>query len=205
MKNNEKGIGAIQVLLVLGLVIIIGFVGWYVWYTQSIARNAQTTAATATKPYVTTSPKGNQNPTVPIAKSSLFKVPELGIQIINIPSSLSDLNYAVNVNGTQPNATYAYFSTISLSNLDKSCSPTGHVSENGALSVSKGTYNSATDLQGNSPDQFVKQMKGFWISYGHPQAACSNSATTEALHVTQTKAFRDLVSNPANIETLQAK
>lgn len=38
-KHNQKGIGAIEALLILVIVGLIGFVGWYVWHSKNQANN----------------------------------------------------------------------------------------------------------------------------------------------------------------------
>jgi len=61
MKKNENGFGAIEGLLAMILIVLIGFVGWYVWHnraakTTTKAPATTTTAATPQQTVATTSP-----------------------------------------------------------------------------------------------------------------------------------------------------
>jgi hypothetical protein len=98
------------------------------------------------------------------------------------------------VHGNDPKGyTSADFSTVTLTNLDKNCSPTGNVSDDGVLTRIEGTH---TYLQ---YFYLVKQFDGFWIGYQHPQSGCSQNENTEAIHMSQTAAFQTLVKDPSNI------
>lgn len=49
MKKNEKGFGAVEALLVLVIVAVLGFVGWYVWHNRATNTAPTTTSASASK------------------------------------------------------------------------------------------------------------------------------------------------------------
>ncbi|GEM_PF-1950596 len=191
-RQNQTG-SVVIVVLALVIVALTGAVGYLVYQNQHKAAQAST-PTTAAVPKTTTTPTA---PTKTTPSPTTFKVPELGIQLLNVPTTINDLNYAVTINSSTLSS--ALFSTISLSNLDKGCSPTGIVS-NGALGRNKGTFDVNNDGLFTT---FVKQFPGFWISYEHPQAACSDNPAAETLHASQTTIFQKLVMNPANIEAIQ--
>lgn len=200
LRNNQSGFSAVEGILIIAVVVLVGVVGYMVYKNHYKATQSAPTVAntSSTAPRKTTTPPTAQ----PVVDDkSTFKITELGIKLVNVPSILSDLNYAVDVDGKQDGSTFAQFSTISLSKLDKSCSPTGKVSDDGGLSKIIGKYDPNAPV-GGSPASFVKQFSSFYISYAHPQAACSNNSATEAIHESQMKAFQALATNPSNIEQL---
>jgi hypothetical protein len=48
MKNNQKGFGLVETLLILVIIGLVGFVGWYVWDSKS-NRGLETGTNTNTK------------------------------------------------------------------------------------------------------------------------------------------------------------
>jgi Tfp pilus assembly protein PilX len=194
-RKNETGFSAVEVLLVLIIFALVGVMGFMVYnnHKKPTTTNATTKTATA-------------KTAAPAAQIATFKIPELGIQLTNIPSTITNLTYYANApsSGVDPNNTTmsqetsvsALFSTQSLTSDDSACS-----AQNGAIGVlarTDGTYidNQPTDMV------FVKQFDGFYIAYNHPQDACSDNSNAEALYVSQTAAFQTLVTDAANIEAL---
>src|SRR4051812_7327602 len=61
MKSNQKGFSAVEGLLILVVVCLIGFIGWYVWRTKSQTdkslNTAASTSATASTSKNTASPQ----------------------------------------------------------------------------------------------------------------------------------------------------
>jgi hypothetical protein len=201
LQKNQSGFSAIEALLILVIVGILGFTGWFVWQAKQNTDKSLTPNSSTTPVIKKKTTTNATSPTKPSpATSATFKIPELGIQIVNVPSSINDLNYAINPNGAASGDTIAEISTITLSKLDPQCSPTGHVSAVGTLASIKGTYDPNSGPQDNTA--FVKQFSGFWISYSHPESQCSDNSTTEALHVSQTATFDTLATNPANLQAL---
>lgn len=196
MKNqhtNERGFTALDIILAVVALSAIGVAVYFALLQQS-AHVAATATPTPTPVKTAASPSPSPTP----ASQSLV-VTELGIQINNVPASLSDLEYAVTLSdSTGKNAD---FSTAKLSQLDVHCSPTGKVSDDGILSRVNGTYKA--DPQAAYQQLFVKQFSGFYISYAHPQAACSDNATTNSLQLAQIGAFQTLVRDPANITAIK--
>ena len=130
---------------------LIGMVGYIVYRNHH-----KTTVATKTTTSTTSTPKATTSQT------DTLKIPELGIQIVNIPSSISDLNYAI-TGKDSTGGSIAEISTASLSKLDQSCSPTGKVSADGTLASYTGIYDANSVPEDNTA--FVKQFSGFWICF----------------------------------------
>jgi len=203
-----KKLGFALTVLGLASVIAVGFSIYIYQQNNKLSsditnKNAQIATlqkqqTTQTTPAPTPTPTPTPTP-APVAAS--FKLSELGIQIVNVPASISDLNYAANPAGTDPSDyVSAAISTLSLSKLDPSCSPSGNVSPDGSLFKVSGTYSSQQKYARYF--QFVKQFGNFWIGYQHPQSTCSANASTEAIHVSQTSTLQTLVTNPSNLEAL---
>jgi len=126
---------------------------------------------------------------------SVLEIPELGIELTNIPVSIKDLNYIVNVRHSDPSGwTSAWFSTTTLTSKDTNCSAS--VGSLGILEKVIGTYRNEHHVA------FVKQYDGFWIAHESPQAPCSEDKDTQDLTMSQLKLFNDLVSNQDNIQLL---
>ncbi len=62
MKKNEKGFGAIEGLLIVVIICMIGFVGWYVWHNRAAKTTPAPTTSTTSTAKVTTY---NRTTTVP--------------------------------------------------------------------------------------------------------------------------------------------
>ena len=82
MKINQKGFGAIEALLFLILLSILGFTGYYVWHSQS---NVNSTYDRAAK-------TSSNTPATSSSSSSKFVFKEIGVQI-NLPAALDGLSY----------------------------------------------------------------------------------------------------------------
>jgi Tfp pilus assembly protein PilE len=183
--QNEKGFSIVEILIVIVIVIAMAAGGYLVYkdHHKTVASAALSTATTTTKSTSST--------------TTTFKVSELGIELLNVPVSISDLTYAIVQNDSY--GIQAQFSTTSLSNLDKRCSPS-LAGEDGGLTRIPGTYDTA-----NPPEEsdFIKQFSGFWINYIQPAGTCSSSSKTMSLEISQTSTFQTLVTNASNIEAIQ--
>ena len=127
-----------------------------------------------------------------------LKIPELGIELVNIPASLADMNYAVNPHGKPSDSMTVAFSTISIGKLSDKCSPSS--TPNGALTRKEGEY---VNFPYKERIPLLKQFKGFWVYYESPQSSCSSDPEAQSLNVTQVKDTRELLSNPDNIQAIQ--
>jgi hypothetical protein len=192
----KSGIIPMKGLLVIIAVLLIGAAGWALYgnvYNKPLAtaQNAPTES-----PVTTPTQSPSTDATQSISQARSLDIPQLGIKIVNIPDSLSDLNYVINPHGSAPGYTSAAFSTVTLTNLDSNCSASGPA-PNGGLTRGEGEYSY------NPHIQLLEQFDGFWISYGHPQGVCTTNEQAEVLNVSQTKDTQTLLSNPDNIQLIK--
>jgi hypothetical protein len=211
LNKNESGFSIIEILLVLVVVATIGLIGWMVYDNHRQVHLPTPTPAGNTLP--TKSSKASQSTAATnegtVTSAGIFEIPPLGIEITNVPTSLSDLEYGgvSSGSGVDPNnktttpvkLTGAYFSTSSLASLDSEClASDGPI---GTLGRADGTY------VNNDPEDdtfFVKQFNGFYITYSHPQYNCykSTSSAAENLQQSQTSTLETLITNPANLQPI---
>ena len=81
MKRGQKGFGAIEALLFLILVSILGFTGYYVYHTRNNTNATYNTAASSSN-------------NVPVSSSSMFVFKEPGLEF-DLPADLKGLAYTV--------------------------------------------------------------------------------------------------------------
>ena len=155
---------------------------------QLATEQAKTKALTA---QVTTLNKKLVVVVTPPVTTSL-KVTELGIQINNVPATLTGLTY------TYTKATNsAVFSTPLLTLADAKCAASTGTGI-GKLSSTTGTY-SATTTKLPTSQTFVKQLTSSYLTSASTIANCSMTATVNVTQAAQVKLFETLVTTPANI------
>lgn len=199
LQHDQQGFSAVEASLIFVIIAVIGSVGWYVWHTKQTTDKLLTTTTSANPVFKKRVAPTTPNPVATTATPSadVFRLTALGVELTNVPPSLRDLTVSkVSGDGTNMGV---MFSTASLTKADPACSADIGTSI-GGLSRVKGTYNSGEPLFSAN---FVKQFTGFWVSYSHPQAVCSNIVAAESLHVSQTAAFQALTTNPANLKLIQ--
>ena len=189
----------VEVLLGIVIVGLVGFIGWSYWSNGNNKR-ADVSQKSGASPKASASTETSQQSTEPQSSPVVagLAVTNLGIRIINLPQSLRDVSY--NEISRSSSSIVDAFSTVSLAAQDGNCS-----ADNGgfgALTRHDGIYVSSSQLGEASPDTFVKQLNGFWISYAHPQAICAGDSVANQLWQTQMNAFSELVLSPANIQQL---
>jgi type II secretory pathway pseudopilin PulG len=178
-KKKELGFTVVEVLLTLILIALIVLIGLYVY------SNHKTTNKTSTTNPTTSTTKTSSSSTT-ISNQDVIKISELGIEI-TVPNSIKDLTYQLQPTVTLANgvtATYAYFSTMSLTRADSGCSDSN--GPLGSLERAAGQYPGGDVVDYGT---LVKQFSDFYISSATPQAACSSSDTVQSLAQTQKQAF----------------
>jgi hypothetical protein len=186
IQKSEQGFSSVEAMLILVIIVLIGIIGWFVYKDHQTATNTTKTNVTATNNHgpstKTTTVKAA------IANQNVVKIPELGIELA-VPDSIKDLVYAThNVTLTNGNpATYALFSTTTLTDLDSGCSVS--FGPLGSLEKASGQYPSSDPDNVVDYGALVKQFSAFYISVNYPQAACSQSSSVEAIAQTQRGAF----------------
>lgn len=162
MKNGQKGFTLIETLLVLILLSIVGFTGYYIYHTKNNANSTYNNAA-----------KTSSTPAQVSSTKFVFK--DLGIQF-DPKNDLAGLKYRVD-------GSY-YLSDTAFINALKTC-PDYQAGDDGdgfaAISKASGQYPSD-----GSPIQFgvlLKQFSDFYISYGAPNGlGCSDTSKAQVIH-----------------------
>lgn len=190
-KLNNKGFGFLGVLLVIIVLAAAGGVGVYVYHKNHKAKTSSNTSSSGAAGNATT--PGS-------SKTTLVKIPELGIQL-TVPSSLKDFSYvAANVDYSDPGnndlGTYptAYMGTKQLES--QGCNATGKIGNApplGFLTKTTGQYptNPTSD---NTTGTLVKQFSTFYISY-RSSMACSQNATTNQIQTTDVEALKQALTS----------
>ncbi|HSX23611.1 MAG TPA: hypothetical protein VLE74_00730 [Candidatus Saccharimonadales bacterium] len=172
--GQPGGFSAVQVLLVIILIAIIAFAGWYVWLMK---RDADKTSTAQT----TTAPASQQK----TAKNTITFV-ELNNFQIEVPDTLKDLIYTVRT--PDAGTTEADLSTTSLKNLDPKCAPDGpNGTPLGWFTKTAGKYPS--DIS-QATGVLLQQYPDYYIAYKTPQAACSDNKAAQDLSIQQLKLLK---------------
>jgi Tfp pilus assembly major pilin PilA len=174
LRNDETGFSAVEVILVLVIVALIGAVGFLVYknHTKATTPVAKTsTNSTATK----TATK----PTTTTPQATIVKLPELGVQFTLPTGTLTDFKYvAANVDYSDPGnntlGTYptAYLGTTQLDTLG--CPATGVIGNApplGFLTKTTGQYPTSPTAD-NTTGTLLKQYPDYYISYRSRGFAC---------------------------------
>jgi len=190
--NDESGFSAVELILVIAVIALLGVVGWLVYRD-----NHKTTVTTATKNTTTATSNANKSKAKTATTPNILKIPELGIEI-SLPNSLKDLTYAVNnqtpVNG-EANISVG-LSTVSLANLDPQCATSQ--SPIGILSKTSGQYPVSPTID-NTSGVLVEQYSTYYIAFAGSQAACSASTSTQNI---QTSDKSELILNSSTVTLL---
>ncbi len=95
LRNNEKGFGTVEIILIVVIVALIGVVGWFVYKNHNKTTSTSTTTAntTTTKPTTQTSTPTPTTTNKPSEADSLT-VKEWGVKV-PLSKDISDLTYEV--------------------------------------------------------------------------------------------------------------
>lgn len=110
MNKNQKGFGAVELLIVLVAVGVIGFIGYVVWSRQS-ENKEQSTDNTSTSQSTSQKDKAG-------SKKDTLEIPELGVKL-KLDDAVSDMYYAIRTD--EDGNKYAVLSSKKLAELDKNC------------------------------------------------------------------------------------
>jgi uncharacterized protein (UPF0333 family) len=189
-KLNQKGFAAIEAVLILAIVAIVGGTGYYIYQANNKATDTQNSAQT------------NANTATPHKKSDT-KATYLTIKEWNVRAPISSSiapQYAVVTSGQQ---TFARLSSDQLIAADPECTVAN--SAGGIINRAKSTdpfFNDAGDDMGVTVQQAIDKgtLKGskkvgaylYWYESG--QAACGSAAkTTQDLQTKTDAAFKTAV------------
>ncbi len=172
--KNQDGFSAVETVLVVIVVVLIGVAGWLVYQNNHKKTETKTATTTQATPAKTATPTTDNTP-----KAKLVKMPELGVQFTLPAKTLTDFKYVVsNVEYPQfNNASYptAYLGTKQLDDLG--CPTTGvkgNAPALGFFTKTPGQYPTSANTD-NSTGPLAKQFSDFYISYRPRGFACFES------------------------------
>ena len=158
----ERGFSTLEAMLILVIVGLIGFIGWYVYQSK----NNTTSTYNAVQASSTITSNG-QN-------SAFFDLKELGVKFIS-PSSLAGLHYTT-IKPTGDLLAGAFLEDKATDTVFKQCLA-DKVDQNFTLTADEQSFISINKVKGTPPsasavvgpqNNFVKQFNGFYISVGYP-------------------------------------
>lgn len=186
-KKSLKSKRTILILSVLALLLITGLAG-YVYSSSDRTFFASTQDKPGIQPPPSPSAPIEATPT-PIEQTRTINIPELGIQIENVPEELNDMFYAFNPG--QNGIKWVSFSSSSLNELCPDYSI-------GGLTRGEDMYNY------NPHIPLTKQFDNFWVSFAHVQVGCETpDRQVPDLLYGKVDAINKLLNSPENIQALK--
>jgi hypothetical protein len=179
MKINAKGFTAVEGLLILIIVGIIGFAGWKVWDTSK----SDTNSSSGNQTEQSRNPNAEREtaPESSVEDAEYLEIKELGIRF-KTTEATNDLVYIVK---TDSSGISALFSSSSLLKVDDKC--TAESGPLGAFRKITGGYQAQ-----KSPGKLVKQFDAFHIVHT-PMQGCPNGLEEQvnAVFQSQSRAIQD--------------
>jgi cytoskeletal protein RodZ len=181
LNNDNNGFGGVELLLAIVIVVLLGVVGWFVYkdHNKTTTAKVATVIKTVTK---TTAATSSSTSTSTTSTTSVFKIPELGIEV-TVPNSIKNIVYNVDPSGTlSTGQTYqsVTLSTQTLTSLDANCSVNGSAPPLGTIFKTTGQYPSSADFNPNdATGGLIKQHASYYIGWNSPQAACGTLTSTQ--------------------------
>lgn len=112
---NQKGSGLVEIILILVVIAILGFTGWFVWHSkQSANKTLGETEKSSTQAPVTKKSNASQQSDT----SNYVDIKEWGVKLV-VPAEVSDTYYSYKQ--VSDEESYVYLSTRTLTNLDPMC------------------------------------------------------------------------------------
>lgn len=177
--GNQQGFGSLGLLLI-GVILLIGGIGVYVFTQRPTSQPASTESSTATTSTGTsTSPGGipgganGGTTTGTAASTNIVKITSVGMQL-TVPDSLKDLTYALKP--VAGGATEVTFSTKTLAGRVPSC----------AADQGSGAFQTVTRGPGSYPGPanpssgaLLKQYDSYYFAYTLPTGPCAKGLSVE--------------------------
>jgi hypothetical protein len=194
--KNQSGFSVIETALILVILGMIGFVGWYVMNAQKKTdKDLSVTNTTSIAPKRKTS---NNSPDAP----RVVKLSELGVEFTLPANALMDFKYVANNvdysdSGNNALGTYptAYLGTAQLDALG--CPATGVIGNApplGFLTKTAGQYPSSPTAD-NTTGTLVKQYSNFYISYRSRGFACFDDASKNQIVTTDNQVLQSAIKS----------
>jgi Flp pilus assembly pilin Flp len=181
LNKNEHGFTAIEILLVVVTLAIIGTAGYFVAKHIDKKNTPTTAVATVSKtttktPIKTLTDPAKETTTTPAYTNAttIFKIPELGIQIA-IPASLSTLTYNYSAQSDSADVSTSLLSSEASGCTANDNKDSANFDALGLLTRGQGTGQEQPDVT------IVKQYSTYYISYTEPQDTCLPSGASTSL------------------------
>jgi Tfp pilus assembly protein PilE len=179
--NKQKGFTAVEIIIVVVAVLVLGFIGWRVWDAQQQAnREADQALQQANQ-------QTQQNTTKTSGQFIEFK--ELGLKV-PAKDDFKDLEYKYN----NSNADYpsVVISTKSLTEKSSECGVNGSAPALGSLTkTTKSTNEQGVALVADG--EHVFKVGNAFVIYQHAQATCTADSAVQAMVTAQANAFMEAV------------
>lgn len=174
--NDEAGFSAVEGLLVLIIVLLVGFIGYYVWHTNKQANSSYNSASKVAESTPAT------KKSTPAPATDYLKIPEFGVEI-SLTANTKDAYYTIR----SDDPAVADLSTHSLTALDAECA----ASASSTAAVSYFTDPNAQIMTGTYAQRYPNAAhigdRYFYIEPGN--GPCSGKSNVEALQLTQRDDF----------------
>jgi len=172
--KSQLGVAVLEVIILVGVLAI----GAAVYYVNAHSNIKNPPPISVPKKTTKTTP-----PVDPPTSASVITIKEIGVKI-TVTNDIKDLDYAVK---TSSGYTYVYLSTKTLEDADSG--PVKHcTSEEGAIGAIE--LDDKPSTAEGSPPSLVKMLAGKYLYYTHPQALCSDVASTQKLQNDFITSFR---------------
>jgi Tfp pilus assembly protein PilE len=186
MKNNQKGFGVIEGFLILVIVGLLVFVGWYVWNSKNNADKNLNAASTLSNTQTVTKKTDTQN-TQPKENKVTFKVGSYSLEL-KVPDTLKDLAVGSSRDSTFEGKDFTQATLIT--DKFKSCITHGGVL--GSIYKVGGTYST---YPFGTPDEtegvYVKQHDSFYLMFQGPQSYHCGDLDVSSTHAQVKQAIID--------------
>lgn len=173
MNKRQKGFSSIEGLLVVIILVLIGFVGWYV--RQATSNSDKNLNDAANTNIVTSTNKSTSSS----AQSEQFKMPEVKLKL-SIPKSLSNLQY----NAVQNDAGI-YTIEFSDTRLQKPNCDNNAPSSSFEIAFAEASQSSDGPLQGAVKSKKVGDK--YWNLDVYTKPSCSNGSDADSIYQTDSQ------------------
>lgn len=189
MNKNQKGFALIESLLIILILAVVGFGGYYVWNTQHDKTKAANSPKSSTP--ASTSPSSTS--------PSYFTIKEWGVRA-PFSASLTP-EYSIS---NQSGSTWAYFSSKELNLSDSNCTTNGGY---GGIINRIAAGQQIMGPTGESSNQTIEaaissgvikdysHVGNFYYYYEHPQAACGQSEYSQTIQTETETAVEDIAKS----------
>ena len=187
MKKNQKGFGAVEIILIIVIIGILGFVGWYVWNAQKKTNTSLDNASKSQPEPQKATPKSSTTP-----DASYLKVSEWGIKMA-IPSELTSVTYTIDKDTLVINSNQQKALTTCGSGFNPQIMWGLYREAAGSLQNSDGSK--MTDADANKNPAY-KHVGAYYYHRKYPPIGCeTESQKMDTLDGANVKMFNSLVKN----------